>query len=224
MSTFLNNWLERRAMSQPSSGILIHDWEGVDALDNGYWVDRVGGIKARAVNSPTHDIDGYLLDSNGTPQKYFDFVGVNKLNFGYHYRIIAEFAAEAPFKMNTGIYDFGSWRGADYGIGLFYYPNSNPIYIDQNYKFNNGITYNVKYSPVTLLSNEKYKIVSGCEAYDSQNDVQFIEIAGVKAYGLPHSPINFTVINLNSDGCFGKGARGPTIKMKLYSIKIYNDD
>lgn len=221
-----NDWLTRRFMAKVSPNIepgLKHYWDGADALVNGLWIDRVNGLGWTATNNPVHNTDNYVCGKSvGFFQMALNAAAPNGLRIGQYWRIEIDFEIVSLNNILMVI-DFGSLTGASHAFGLL---SGSPYdgFID-NYKgFSNDTTYSAAFVLDSNLSvGDRMTVKFGCEKYSETDDVQFIEIDGVKTYGAPHAQTEFNANFNNSNGYIGRGHLTSYCggSIKVYSLKIY---
>lgn len=233
-----NDWLTRRMMTPtgptpPHSP--IHWWSGEDNLQSGgdgymYLFDRINGLGWSAEGgSLVHNSDNYVCGKNvGYLAMNFNAASPAGLRIGRYWRMEVDFEVDSfdSYYPNLVIADFGSLQNARHAFGLMSDSPYNTI-IDNYKPFSNDTSYATTASLGTALSVGTRKIISfGCEKYDATNDVQYIEIDGVKTYGAPHAQTTFDANFYASHGYIGRGMLtnycGGSIK--LYDLKIYNFD
>lgn len=192
-----------------------------------YLFDRINGLGWSAEGGrPVHNSDNYVCGKNvGYLTMNLNAASPAGLRIGRYWRMSVDFEVDS-LDNTLAILDFGSLQAARHAFGLL---SSSPYNaIEDNYKpFSNDITYRTKATFDTALSVGTRKTISfGCEKFDATNDVQYIEIDGVKTYGTPHAQTSFDA-NFNAGtGYIGRGMLtnycGGSIK--LYDLKIYNFD
>lgn len=227
MSNIFDLWLNRRFVTPtgptpPPSP--IYWWSGEDALENGLWVDRVSGLGWTATNSPVHNTDHYVC---GKSVGYF-VMNMNTLglNLGRHWAVEVDF--EVVSLDNTlSVIDFGSLSNSTHAFAI---ASASPYTtMTDNYK---GFGKNSTYATLATLGQAlavgtRKTCRIGCEAYDSTQDTQYLEVDGVKTLGFaPHTPTTFYQNFNKAEAVIGAGwdARYAGGSVKIYDIKIWNFD
>jgi len=213
---------------------LVYWWSGKDALVNNQWIDRVSGLALNGYNgnAPQQSDGGYICEGSNFFSMDLNAASPNGLNIGRLWRIEVEFA---PLSQPTGrssfvLFDFGSIGTAIHAFGLMY--DTALLKLNSNYK---GLSNNddATYGPTltrssALVIGETYRAAVGCESFDAENDIQYVqEGKGAKEYGAsPHPQTTFNR-NFNAGSAhIGCGFRDDSLSysIKIYSIKIYNYD
>ena len=225
--------LRRRQMIMTKKkGVLIYHWNGADALVDGKWVDRVQGSAFKNMNAgyvPLQSNDGaYIIEGYNIFK--IDLNYNPGLNIGRLWKIEVDFSVSSfkPSSNDVIILDFGSMGYAIHAFALGYWGG---IY-SNNYK---GLSndddndYGPRLTPDSaLVVGERHVLAFGCEVYDSENDIQWLSEDGKnKAYANYPHPRTYFNRNFNgSSATIGCGFRADytSISLKVYSIKIYNND
>lgn len=218
-------------MMGKKKGTLIYHWDGHDALVDGKWVDRVQGFVFGTKHSgyiPQQSNDGaYVIESYNF--FYSSLILTPGLNIGRLWRIEVDFSVLnfRPGNKSIVLFDFGSIGNASHGFCLVY---ENGGYYSSNYK---GLSNSddANYGPhlySDLVEGVRHIVATGCKAYGSENDIQWLSIDGANpTYAdYPHPQTYFNKNFNGSDGAFGAGFRYDSVgySLKLYSIKIFNYD
>lgn len=186
----------------------------------------MNGLAWTARDSPVHNTDNYVCGKNvGFFAMNLNAASPNGLRIGQYWRIEIDFEVDS-LDNTLCVLDFGSLQNARHAFGLL---SSSPYdTINDNCKpFSNATTYTTTANlDEALAVGTRKTICFGCEKYDDSNDVQYIEVDGVKTYGAPHAQTTF---NANFNGQYGYIGRGVLANycggsIKIYDLKIYNFD
>ena len=227
--------IDRRRMvtvnngDDPNRFILLYEWNPIN-WTSGDWFDRVSGYTFSKIGTPTKGTeDGlpYLLvDYNNCFRRAANISGpAIPRNWMWEITFMRTVTVSGK---DWVIIDWGSYGSASNGgIGLILSADGK---IRINCKpTNNTVVGNVTHSKV-LSDNVRYTVRMGCEMYSAAQDIQWIEIDGVKVTAsTPHNP--FTGLNKPNLGrFFGRGCinnSGSSIYHngtgRLYSVKIFKD-
>lgn len=206
-------------------GTLRYWWDGQDSLVGGAWVDRQAGIGLNATNSPAQTDGGWTCGKN---VGYF-YTTPNEagIDLGRHWTIEVDCEIVSTGTNPLYVLDFGSLTAATHAFGLSF----TTTYMDSlydNYKgFSNATTYATIFGQLQKFTvGSRMTLRVGCMPYDSTQDVQYIEYNGMRTMGAAHTPTTFNhdfnrdtlYLGRGYDAIYCDGA------VKIYSIKIYNND
>ncbi len=209
---------------------LLYEWNPINWA-SGDWFDRVSGYTFSKIGTPTKGTD------EGTPYISVDYnncfrrpgnVSGPAIPRNWMWEITFMRTVTVSGK-DWVIVDWGSYGSASNGgIGLILAANGK---IRTNCKpTNNTVVGNVTHSK-TFSDNVKYTVRMGCEMYSATQDIQWIEVDGVKVTAsTPHDPF----VGLNKPGLgrfFGRGCINNTAGSiyhngsgRIYAIRIYKDN
>lgn len=222
-----NDWLMRRMMSSGASEPeplppypLKYCWDGSDSLVGGKWVDQVNGKEWTAINSPTHDGSCYAIDNN--TNNFFMNLNTQGIMLGELWEVAIDFVPVSYGGHELAAFDFGSVNSSNRAFAVLVMPNQ---YITDNFKeWGNDTRFQARlYASLALGTRHTVRV--GCEEYDENNDIQYIQLdRGAKVYAsTPHVKFSIDATFNKSDGYIGRGnlQSYSAGSMKIYSLKIY---